>query len=630
MTFIVSALLNAVTGIIMKGLAYAFNFFGNLLEDLFGSDTTFFDELFKLVDSSGATSNVGGTLQSVFQTIGVTLCIALLILALIKNVYSGFGLKGDHPLKLLFRFLFSVGFVYTLGMIMKYLFCGLFSAIYESVKNISIFEAVGASEGDIFGGMAVSVLSVLSDSWLLIMYLLILIAILVNYVKLLLEMIERYLMCNLLIFFSPLAAPTFVSEDTGRIFFSYIKMFFGQSFMMLLNAITLKLLSMGLSGAGTLLLKSSTTGFMALMALLAFMKIAQRMDNYLRDLGVTVGITGGNLLGEAMAGMGAVKAILGEGGKGAAGGAGGAASYPGGIFSGLVGRTAMFMQGMRKTGTIFRSAVGDAMNGENFIRAFGSRYHDNKQSRTFTNNSMRAGTRQFGSSAMEGMASSAKFADGNFAMQNSDGDWILRTQEPQNGVYSHPIQDADGNTWYETNMSRENAAYAAQHDGNAMPEYKSFIAATEAGVGATFSGEQVNTAGHVLYDGASASASVVGFSESGGGIALADGSVSEPTYTMTTEFHGVEQSVQVSAAEYSALQGADSVPITVNSVDYGNHGEISGVDYTVSVGQAPGSVPPTGGNDVAPVSAPAGVSAPTSSGSAHGAGATAKSKRSGS
>lgn len=624
MTFIVSALLNAVVAMLLKGLAYAFDFFGRLLEELFGSDTMFFEQLFKLSNGSGETSQVGGIFLSVFRTIGLAFCIALLILALIKNVYSGFGLKGDHPLKLVFRFFFSVGFVYTLGMMMKYLFCGLFSAIYQSIKNINILEITGTSEGDIFGGMITNIVSLLTNSWLMILYLLVLIAILVNYVKLLLEMIERYLMCNLLIFFSPLAAPTFVSEDTSKIFFTYIKMFFGQSTIMLLNAVTLKLLSMGLSGAGNIVLKSSTTGFMALMALLAFMKIAQRMDNYLRDLGVTVGITGGNLLGEAMAGMGAVKAILGAGGKGGKGFAGGASGeFPGGMASGLVGRAAMFMRGVTQTGSVLRSTVQDHANGQGWVEAFRANSDANKQARTFTNTSMRAGTKQFGSASMAGMTSSAKFADGNFAMQNSDGDWILRTQEAQNGVYSRPIQDANGDTWYETNMSRENAAYAAQHGGKDMPEYQSFIAATNAGVGATFSGEQVNTAASVLYDGASASASIVGFTASGGGIALADGSMAQPTYTMTTEFQGAEQTVSISPSEYSSLQGADSVPISINSVQYGDQGQISGVDYTISVGTpVSGSVSQVGGEGGA--SSPVSPGSPSPSGHPAGAGTSTK------
>ena len=62
-----------------------------------------------------------------------------------------------------------------------------------------------------------------------------------NYLKLLFEAAERYIMVGVLIFTAPVAFATGASESTSNIFSSWCRMLGGQLFLLIMNAWRLRL-----------------------------------------------------------------------------------------------------------------------------------------------------------------------------------------------------------------------------------------------------------------------------------------------------------------------------------------------------------------------------------------------------
>ena len=62
-----------------------------------------------------------------------------------------------------------------------------------------------------------------------------------NYIKLLFEAAERYIMVGVLIFTAPMAFATGASESTSNIFSSWCRMLGGQLFLLIMNAWCLRL-----------------------------------------------------------------------------------------------------------------------------------------------------------------------------------------------------------------------------------------------------------------------------------------------------------------------------------------------------------------------------------------------------
>ncbi|MBO5371753.1 MAG: hypothetical protein J6A75_03430 [Lachnospiraceae bacterium] len=129
-----------------------------------------------------------------------------------------------------------------------------------------------------------------------------------EFMKLLLEVVERYFVLFILLAFFPAVASTLVSNNSKKIFYAYIKMLYSQGFLLLINtvfmAIFFKILLAGGWGAGLI----------NYIGALAFLRICQRIDAYMAQLGINIVQTGGGLMsacgsvfGGALAGMSALR-----------------------------------------------------------------------------------------------------------------------------------------------------------------------------------------------------------------------------------------------------------------------------------------------------------------------------------
>lgn len=124
--------------------------------------------------------------------------------------------------------------------------------------------------------------------------------------RLYMEIAERYFVLMILCAFFPVAVSTYTCATTRSIFFSYLRMFFSQAFVMLANIAFMKFFLFVLFSGGWL---ASITNF---ICALAFVRVCQRLDSYMMMMGLNVAQTGTGLLAAiGGSGMGLMNMIRG-------------------------------------------------------------------------------------------------------------------------------------------------------------------------------------------------------------------------------------------------------------------------------------------------------------------------------
>ena len=571
---------------IMTALGEIINWFDDVVGAIFGGDQDFFTKLFDL-GANGAGSSNYDKLSGMLQAIGFALCVLLVILALLRNVFSGLGVAGESPVKMIFKFILSFFLVWIMAPLMQRFYSTVFSALYNGIMGLDFAQSLGGSNtGALWDAASLS----FAGTGIIVVYLILFIAIIMNYARLLIELIERYLLVNLVVLFSPLAAPTFATEDTTKIFVSFCKFYFGQLVMLLFNAISLQLLTLGFYGVSNMFGESTIQGIIALLALLAFLKLCQRFDNYLRDIGVTVGVTGDNLLAEFAGAAGTVKSLMGgsftkgfgkAGGSAAkAAGAAGAAGMAAGI-AGSAGKRFSTLStggigiGAKALGAI-KGARMDSQSAENANKTFGELYKENFKASTGFDGSRKgvAAAHAFKSATGNapaqvpgttgGLSQVKRMTNGNFLGVDAAGNMYSFSKTKPNGNH---VSEA-GNGWYADNITAEAATYMSQNEG--AKEYAPLVAAQQAWeTGYDYSAENISTKGTVAV-GDVVSAPITGIQ-----------GTAESGYSATVDIAGASQNVPITQGEAQVLTAGGVMPVKVSDITYSSEtGKASTVSAT--------------------------------------------------
>lgn len=89
--------------------------------------------------------------------------------------------------------------------------------------------------------MLMTILGVLANGAVALIALILILILAWNYIKLLFEAAERYILLGILVFTAPVAFATGSSQTTGNIFKSWCRMLAGQLFLLIMNAWCLRL-----------------------------------------------------------------------------------------------------------------------------------------------------------------------------------------------------------------------------------------------------------------------------------------------------------------------------------------------------------------------------------------------------
>ncbi len=254
-------------------------------------------------------------LLPIFTGVGWGLTILLASMRLFKNLFSPITDDYEDSVKLAVRFMITIVLVMYSTQIIQWEF-DIASVPYQAVAQVfnsnytdsstmssvpwtSLSEQYKTSFGD-------NTNATLAASWVIIGCLF---AIFFNFFKLLLEAAERYVVVCLSFLFSPMIFSTFTTKNTEQVFYTFVKTVFNQLLLMTFNIVFIRGAINAMynftsgSGLGTdvsaleVSWSSGTVGnpMTFTIVILAFLIAGQKMDSYMKSIGLDTVYTGGML-----------------------------------------------------------------------------------------------------------------------------------------------------------------------------------------------------------------------------------------------------------------------------------------------------------------------------------------------
>ena len=289
--------------------------FEELVSWIFGLIGALFDMISKsfleafTIDTEGFSKYIPifDQAEDIIIIIAIALSTLILMVSLIGNMVPLTTDQLESAPKIVGRYLIAIFIAFNGKAIIDILF-DLFSQFYVMLLGIENYtwslEGVGTklserfqpqSAGEVMGDGVSGAASLVFGIFFLI-------AILINYLRLLLEGAERYVVINLSMIFAPLSGCLLVSKNTQRAFGAYFRMAASQLLLMCMNVLFIR-------GATGMMISYSSTpsegeelggSLLWMILLLAFMKAGQAIDAYMRSLGLDVSQTGGTLVTELL------------------------------------------------------------------------------------------------------------------------------------------------------------------------------------------------------------------------------------------------------------------------------------------------------------------------------------------
>lgn len=175
-----------------------------------------------------------------FYKIFVALAIGLILLNLVWQLFKNFGAfnqnEAEEPIKLLIRsMLFILLAYYSDDIVNSVLIIG------KTPYNWILTEQLPPLNFASFNSVIITVLSASFSGSIALACLIIILILAWNYIKLLLQAAERYIILGVMVFTAPLAFSMGASQSTSNIFKSWCRMLGSHIILLILNVWCLKL-----------------------------------------------------------------------------------------------------------------------------------------------------------------------------------------------------------------------------------------------------------------------------------------------------------------------------------------------------------------------------------------------------
>ena len=176
------------------------------------------------------------TLYDIFVAIAVGFILLNLVWQLFKNFGAGIGLSAEDPVKLTIRSVLFIFLAYFADQIVT-LVLSIAGTPYACIVDAALPSIDFAN----FGSVLTVIVGCLASGSVSLIVIILVIIIGWNYIKLLFEAAERYIMVGVLVYTAPMAFATGASENTSNIFSAWCRMLGGQLFLLIMNAWCLRL-----------------------------------------------------------------------------------------------------------------------------------------------------------------------------------------------------------------------------------------------------------------------------------------------------------------------------------------------------------------------------------------------------
>lgn len=176
------------------------------------------------------------TMYSVFVALSIGLILLNWVWQLFKNYGAGAGIEAEDPVKLTFRSLIFIFLAYSSDDIVQ-LLLDIGGTPYRWIMTSELPSLNFAD----FNSVMLTIIGVCANGAVTLITLVLTLILAWNYLKLLLEAAERYVLLGVLVYTAPVAFSMGAAQSTSNIFKSWCRMFGGQMFLLVMNAWCLRL-----------------------------------------------------------------------------------------------------------------------------------------------------------------------------------------------------------------------------------------------------------------------------------------------------------------------------------------------------------------------------------------------------
>ena len=176
------------------------------------------------------------TMYSVFVALAMGLILLNWVWQLFRNFGLSAGIEAEDPVKLSLRSI--------LFLLLAYFSNSIVSIILEiggTPYQWILTSDLPALDFSSFNAVLLTILGVCNNSAAAIITLILMLILAWNYIKLLFEAAERYVLLGVLVYTAPVAFATGSAQATSNIFKSWCRMLGGQLFLLVMNAWCLRL-----------------------------------------------------------------------------------------------------------------------------------------------------------------------------------------------------------------------------------------------------------------------------------------------------------------------------------------------------------------------------------------------------
>lgn len=218
------------------------------------------------------------------QIFGIAISIIFIIIYIIQYMINPKSQK-ETPVGAAFKF--------GIALFVSYNFQDVFNIFCETMEKlqISIFRTSTGfdfsnmipldAEGGILGIAIFTALPFALKPFVVLIALIIAWPIIKQFFRYLLEMVERYLQVCITSFFGPAVVSTIILPSTRNIAAAYVRMLFGQMFILCTNSIFLK-------GAVLIIMSNSNHSLLKYIFTIGYLRIIQRIDYFLMSIGLNI------------------------------------------------------------------------------------------------------------------------------------------------------------------------------------------------------------------------------------------------------------------------------------------------------------------------------------------------------
>ena len=249
--------------------------------------------------------------------LALMIVIMIMVLELLKAMTLGPG-EAEHPLSIVGKSLMAgagVGFSYAIFVMFEWTFNKIYLRFLATdvgeMETGSYFTNTLFTEKTIkesFDIGATGLSGTAADIVILLIALIALIMICIQFIKLLLSVLERYVLLGIFFYTSPLAFSTLASKNTSAIFKSWFRMVFSQFLLMIFGVFFINVFMMSMQNGmeslynGTEANSGEMKYLCFIFALYAWLLIGQKVNSYLSEIGLSAAQSAGNLLGAVTGG----------------------------------------------------------------------------------------------------------------------------------------------------------------------------------------------------------------------------------------------------------------------------------------------------------------------------------------